>query len=86
MAHWNYKTGKTHYHPAQRWGGGWWSIDCGCSGGLRWGGDVPTECDRCNGSGVFFWHEPSRTFAAYPGGPFRGRGDLSGLEREGGDR
>lgn len=34
--------------------------------------DGPMECSECNGSG-FIWRHKSGCYAAYPGGPFRGR-------------
>ena len=84
MAHWNYKDGKTHYYPAHKEKEGWYTIDCGCSGGIQWGGNEPIECDRCGGTGSIWWHKKSKAFAQYPGGHFKGRGELTKLELEGG--
>ena len=70
MAYWNGKEiiyakpepAKTH--P------GWEIIDCGCCGGIQWGGEYPRECLDCNGSGSYFRHIKSGVSALYPGGPF----------------
>lgn len=51
---------------------GWTLVDCGCCGGLRWGGESPEECDTCGGSGHYFRHTASRRLAVWPGGPFIG--------------
>ena len=84
MAHWNYKTGQVTVFKAIKVLGEWHQIDCGCSGGLEWGGDSPRECNRCGGAGYIFWHRKSKVFALYPGGPFcSGRGDLTDLELNG---
>jgi len=85
MARWDSKKQVIVFWPAKKWRNGWWIIDCGCCGGLEWGGEYPRICDRCKGGGIIWWHEPTKTFALYPGGPLRGRGDLSRLEREGGE-
>lgn len=37
-----------------------------------WGGEEPIECNRC-WSGIIAYHEKSKRYALYPGGPFRGR-------------
>ena len=83
MAFWDYKTGKTTHFPARDLRNGWFEIDCGCSGGIQWGGEEPTECSECGGRGALYWHKKSRVFAEYPGGPFRGKGDLSEKELNG---
>jgi len=83
MAHWDYKSNKIWYYPAKDLGNDWYLIDCGCSCGLQWGGEYPRECDICDGSGFFYWHKKSKTFALYPGGPFRGGGKLTKLELNG---
>jgi len=76
MAYWNgnqiirYKPKKYGYGYK-----GWWLIDCGCCGGLRWGGDSPKECTSCRGDGFLAWHKKSGVLAEYPGGPFLGRVD-----------
>lgn len=84
MAYWDYKTRTTYFRPAEELGNGWYRVDCGCSGGIQWGGPEPRECPRCNGTGCFYWHQQSKVFAKYPGGPFFGKGELSDLERYGG--
>lgn len=86
MAHWNYKDGKIHYWAAQDCKNGWFKVDCGCSGGIQWGGEEPIECNDCNGTGSITWHKKSGVFALYPGGPFQGKGELSELELKGGTR
>lgn len=52
---------------------GWEERDCGCCDGLRWGGDIPTECGDCAGNGIIFVHLKSGVIAQWPGGPFLGR-------------
>ncbi len=52
---------------------GWLEIDCGCCGGIMWGGDYPRECDQCNGGGYLFLHQKSGVLAQWPGGPFLGK-------------
>ena len=49
---------------------GWLMVDCGCCAGVRWGGEIPEECDRCGGSGRIAQHIKSGKYAHYPGGPF----------------
>ena len=51
----------------------WDVLDCGCCGGLEWGGEYPRECQRCGGGGVIFRHRKSAALAMYPGGPFIGQ-------------
>lgn len=51
---------------------GWTRTDCGCSGGLEWGGEEPRECRRC-ASGTLARHDRTGTLALWPGGPLRGR-------------
>lgn len=63
---------------------GWIREDCGCCGGLMWGGEEPRECRDCGGAGVIWRHEQSGTLAAWPGGPLLGRVSLksaAGLPR-----
>ena len=85
MAYWNCKDRKIHYSPAKDLGNGWCEIDCGCSGGLQWGGNEPRECNKCQGSGIIYWHINSKVFSLFPGGPFVcGRGDLTERELYGG--
>jgi hypothetical protein len=50
----------------------WIQDRCGCCSGIKWGGDIPVECDRCGGGGIR-WISESDRVAAYPGGPFLGR-------------
>lgn len=83
MAYWDYKANIVWHSPAKRIRKGWYSIDCGCSGGLQWGGEEPRECNRCGGAGSICWHKKSKVFAQYPGGKFQGRGDLTDLELKG---
>lgn len=51
----------------------WVWIDCGCCGGLQWGGYSPRECDKCEGNGSLAWHKKSGVLALYPGGKFKGK-------------
>jgi hypothetical protein len=73
MASWDYRTGVTLHCPPKRERNGWYSFDCGCCGGIEWGGEDPRECDCCSGSGSLWVHIPSGVFAKYPGGKFSGR-------------
>lgn len=50
----------------------WEDRDCGCCGGISWGGEYPAECSRCKGRGSIAVHLPSGTVAEYPGGPLLG--------------
>jgi len=52
---------------------GWEIIDCGCCGGIEWGGESPHECRQCKGAGYMFRHKKSGVLAEYPGGKFLGR-------------
>ena len=83
MAYWNSRKDKIIYFKAEKHKNGWWLVDCGCSGGLKWNHYAPVECDRCGGTGSLYWHKKSKTYAMYPGGPLCGRGDLTELEKEG---
>lgn len=72
MSHWDSETGKI-----VRWETkpdvmylDWDVIDCGCCAGIMWGGEVPRECNRCNGTGVIYKHRESGVTAEYPGGRF----------------
>lgn len=49
----------------------WIQIECGCCGGLEWGGESPRECKECRGTGILHVSENDR-IALYPGGPFLG--------------
>lgn len=74
MSHWDHKQGvvvRWKPHPVEGYDG-WWATDCGCSGGIQWGGDSPRECRSCMGGGVRFIHLATRTVAAWPGGPLLG--------------
>jgi len=70
MAHWNGKT--IIYTPPVPYPRhpGWSLIDCGCCGGLQWGGETPRECHRCGGNGTLAQHKRTGVIALYPGGPF----------------
>lgn len=52
---------------------GWTELDCGCCGGLEWGGEVPRDCRTCKGSGSLARHDATGTLAMYPSGPLLGR-------------
>lgn len=73
MAFWEPITGKIIEYPPEKQSNGWTWVDCGCCGGLNWGGEYPTECRTCGGSGFYYIHEKSRVIAQYPGGPLLGR-------------
>jgi len=74
MSYWDSTTQKTISFPTTPYGRrGWYRVDCGCCGGLEWGGEEPRECRNCNGSGEYAWHKKSGALAQYPGGPFLGR-------------
>ena len=75
MAWYNRDTGVMEYEPDRRIEGcsGWWRRDCGCCGGLVWGGNEPIDCGECGGSGFIYFHRPSMVTAEYPGGKFTGR-------------
>lgn len=51
----------------------WLWIDCGCCVGIKWGGEYPIICDKCEGNGVIAKHKPSGILSLYPGGPFKGK-------------
>ncbi len=72
MAYWDSDKQKTiHIPPRQsEHYPGWGVIDCGCCGGLEWGGLEPRECGYCNGGGVYYKHRKSGVCAEYPGGRF----------------
>lgn len=77
MAYWDSKAGQIVYFESQEdpdWPG-WLREDCGCCGGIRWGGESPEECDSCAGSGVIWRHKASGSLAQWPGGPFLGKAD-----------
>ena len=74
MSYWDSEKGVTVHFPLGRMEGspGWFWLDCGCCGGIEWGGDSPVECRRCMGAGTLGLHLPSKRLALYPGGPFCG--------------
>lgn len=59
-------------------------FNCGCCAGIEWGGEYPSECRDCGGSGFLFITEHDRIID-YPGGPFRGSrpGKFKELEEQG---
>ena len=74
MAWFNSKTGEIVRAPPRdsREHPGWEVLDCGCCGGIQWGGESPRKCEVCKGNGYYCHHKPSGALAAYPGGPFIG--------------
>lgn len=72
MAYWDSKNRKMVYFPDESLEGypGWVRKDCGCCGGIQWGGDEPRECGDCGGYGAVCEHIESGVRALYPGGPF----------------
>lgn len=58
----------------------WRYINCDCCAGIKWGGEYPTECDECEGSGIAGWVRPSNHVFKYPGGPAKGQW-LGGYEK-----
>ena len=66
-----YKDGKfiddfqPYFHPIYP---NWIAKDCGCCGGLIWGGEELIDCDSCSG-GTIYIHVPSGLCCHYPGGP-----------------
>ncbi len=72
MAHWDSETGKIIHWPTRRSKQfpKWDEEDCGCSGGLEWGGEYPRECRRCKGGAIIYRHRKSGVTAQWPGGPF----------------
>jgi hypothetical protein len=75
VAHWDSRQGKIIRWPTEPYPGypGWAWEDCGCSGGLQWGGEAPVECTSCGGEGRLAKHLKSGVLALYPGGPLKGR-------------
>ena len=51
---------------------GWVWVNCGCCGGVEWGGEYPRECRECEGSARYAVHLATGTAALWPGGPFNG--------------
>ena len=74
MAFVDSKTGKIVCNPPKPCADypDWIKYDCGCCGGILWGGEYPRDCGECLGSGVYYKHK-SGMVAMYPGGPFLGR-------------
>jgi hypothetical protein len=79
MAYWDSKKERIVYFPDQdcEFHSGWIEEDCGCCGGIEWGGESPVECRECNGGGIIYRHKKSGVYAMYPGGPFLGRVEKS---------
>ena len=50
----------------------WRYVNCDCCAGIMWGGEYPTECPTCNGTGIEGWILPSGHMFRYPGGPAMG--------------
>lgn len=75
MSHWDARAGTIVRWPDKTWDQypEWISRDCGCCGGIEWGGDSPRECRNCGGFGRIAKHKKSGALAAWPGGPFLGR-------------
>lgn len=75
MAYWDSENQKIVRPPPEKINDypGWIREDCGCCGGLEWGGEYPRECRNCHGTGVVCRHIRSGVLAEYPGGPFLGR-------------
>ena len=73
MAYWDGKT--IHHTPPKPVKGrkGWLEVDCGCCAGTEWGGDWPSECRTCAGSGALWWHKPTGTLTRWIGGPCVGK-------------
>lgn len=75
MAYWDSKQGKIIGwvpEPVSDYPGWVWQ-DCGCSGGLQWGGEWPADCTACGGEGKIARHLESGVLAVFPGGPLKGR-------------
>ncbi len=72
MAQWDSKARKIIYFkptPIKDYPG-WEQVDCGCCGGIQWGGETPEECDSCAGTGAYCRHIKSGVIKLWPGGPF----------------
>jgi hypothetical protein len=72
MSYWNSREQRIIEIPPEKHSENWIRFDCGCSGGLRWGGEYPVECYDCEGWGFLYLHVPSGSLAVYPGGRFVG--------------
>lgn len=75
MSHYDYKTNQVIRYPPKRCENypDWLEVDCGCSGGLQWGGESPRECPYCDEVGFIFVNIKSgRIKKCWPGGPFGG--------------
>lgn len=76
MSHWDSAQGIiVRWEPQPSDNPGWVAMDCGCSAGLQWGGEVPRECLSCGASGWRHVHLKSGVTAVWPGGPLNGRLD-----------
>jgi hypothetical protein len=80
MAYWDSRQGKIIRQETEPYPGypGWAMVDCGCSHGLSWGGESPSECPTCGGEGRLARHLESGVLALYPGGPLMGKEVPSG--------
>ena len=76
MSYYDSKKNEIITFPDKDCGNGWIEVDCGCCGGIQWGGESPRECNDCKGTSRYFRHKKSRVLALYPGGPFIGREPL----------
>lgn len=79
MSYWDSENKTIVRIPTKDWpnNSSWECVDCGCCGGIQWGGDYPRECGTCKGSGFYARHKESRVIAQYPGGPFLGSDPVS---------
>ena len=75
MAYWDSEKGViVRFQPEPVEGNPEWEIqDCGCCNGLEWGGEEPTECQKCGGNGVIYHHKESGVDALFIGGHLIGR-------------
>ena len=72
MAHWDstkQKIIECKIKKSKQWPK-WDEVDCGCCGGICWGGEYPREGKDCDGRGFIFVHRKTGTRARWPGGPF----------------
>lgn len=82
MAYWDSAHGQIVYSSPRALPDypGWADVDCGCCGGIEWGGEQPRECRSCGGTGSIARHTKTGTLALYPGGPLCGRESLEAQE------
>ena len=82
MSYWDSTTQKIISFPPKvfEYNPNWIEVDCGCCGGLQWGGESPRECNTCDGTGCYFVHLISGVMAEYPGGRLLGRYTKSEVE------